>query len=127
MGILKVATSDLPLNDFCESPKIEKSKVSRLSNFTSEEFSASGWVFWSTPQAVKTFGALHIARCPSTKHVKSSFFKNRYTFSWWNASLLYQLKMKTQIVILLQNAPSASGSIFYVVRDPCWCIGLYFA
>ena len=46
-------------------------------------------------------------------------------FSWWNASLLGQWKMKTEIVILLQNAPPASGSIFYVVRDPCWCIGLY--
>ena len=62
MGMLKVATSDLPLNDFCESPKIEKSKVSRLSNFTSQEFSASGWVFWSMLEAVNTIGALHTVR-----------------------------------------------------------------
>ena len=41
--------------------------------------------------------------------------------------MLGQWKMKTEIVILLQNAPPASGSIFYVMRDPCWCIGLYFA
>ena len=126
MEMLKVATSDLSLNDLysAETWKIESIKSSR-SHFWA--FFANWVVFWSTPQAVKTFGALHIARSLPQNTWNPHFPKIVTLFSWWNASLLGQWKMKTEIVILLQTPPPASGSIFYVVRDPRWCIGLYFA
>ena len=80
MGMLKVATSDLPLNDFGESPKIEKSKVSRLSHFWRVfskwvgvlEHAGSGQHDRSTP-----YSPMLVIY---TKLMKFRFFKNRFIF-----------------------------------------------